>query len=223
MSKIRAVVFDLDDTLYPELSYNLSGFAAVSDWVETHLGISGFFEVIKTCWMDKNDGKVFNRALKSLGLSDDEQLVKKLVDVYRLHTPRIHLYDDACWILNELKGKILLGIITDGYVRTQQLKIKALDIEKLVDAIVLSDALGRDNWKPSKLPYLEMCARLKLDGESCMYVGDNPYKDFLAAKDLGWTTVRIDRGTGLYSGVRLSSEFEGQFLISNLSELLGFL
>ena len=39
MSKLEAVVFDLDDTLYPERSYVLSGFSAVADWAERTLAI----------------------------------------------------------------------------------------------------------------------------------------------------------------------------------------
>ena len=40
MSRLEAVVFDLDDTLYPEADYVLSGFQAVADWAEVHLGIA---------------------------------------------------------------------------------------------------------------------------------------------------------------------------------------
>ena len=35
------LVFDLDDTLYPERQFALSGFAAAGRWAEAELGIAG--------------------------------------------------------------------------------------------------------------------------------------------------------------------------------------
>ena len=37
--KWRAIVFDLDDTLYPERDYVLSGFRAIARWAAEHLRI----------------------------------------------------------------------------------------------------------------------------------------------------------------------------------------
>ena len=35
----QGIVFDLDDTLYPERDYVLSGFKAVASWAEARLGV----------------------------------------------------------------------------------------------------------------------------------------------------------------------------------------
>lgn len=40
---IKVVVFDLDDTLFPEHEFVLSGFRVVSNWVTTQYSITGFF------------------------------------------------------------------------------------------------------------------------------------------------------------------------------------
>ena len=39
LSSYEAIIFDLDDTLYPERAYVLSGFHAVAVWGKTHLGV----------------------------------------------------------------------------------------------------------------------------------------------------------------------------------------
>ena len=41
---IRTVVFDLDDTLFPEREFVLSGFAAVDAWLRNNRAITGFAE-----------------------------------------------------------------------------------------------------------------------------------------------------------------------------------
>ena len=38
MRKAEAIVFDLDDTLYPEREYVFSAYRAVAKWIERHLG-----------------------------------------------------------------------------------------------------------------------------------------------------------------------------------------
>jgi putative hydrolase of the HAD superfamily len=38
------LVFDLDDTLYPERQFALSGFAAAGRWAEAELGLGGLAE-----------------------------------------------------------------------------------------------------------------------------------------------------------------------------------
>ena len=40
MSQLKAIVFDLDDTLYPEKDFVLSGFQAIAAWASVNLGIS---------------------------------------------------------------------------------------------------------------------------------------------------------------------------------------
>ena len=40
---MKAVIFDLDDTLFPERTYVLSGFRAVGDWISETYSIRGFF------------------------------------------------------------------------------------------------------------------------------------------------------------------------------------
>lgn len=62
-------------------------------------------------------------------------------------------------------------------------KIKGLDIESLVDRIIVTDDMGMEFWKPDKRSYLDMIEYFNVAKNECIYIGDNPNKDFIGAKE----------------------------------------
>ena len=68
--------------------------------------------------------RTFDAALEQAGLSPVEIPVAELVQIYRSHMPAITLYPDAREILETLQGKKKIGLITDGYLETQQKQIR---------------------------------------------------------------------------------------------------
>lgn len=216
----KCLVFDLDDTLYSEHQYVLSGFKEISSFLLQKQGIDGF---LKEAWQlfQKNErGNIFNKTLDNLGVNYSEKLVKDLVSLYRQHTPDIELYDDAKWALDYFSGKIPLGLITDGYLVSQQQKIEALNISKYFKSLVMTDALGREFWKPHEKPYLLTQLNLNISSHHCVYIGDNVNKDFVTANRLGWKTVHIQRAEGEYFNAKVADEYNAQITLSTLQELL---
>lgn len=190
------LVFDLDDTLFPERDYALSGFQAVSNFLRDRHALTGFDDVARELFLAGDRGTIFDAALARLGFAHDAALIATLVAVYREHEPRIRLYGDAAWALRHFGERGAIGLLTDGYLAVQQRKVRALGIAAAFDAIVYSDAYGREHWKPSAVPYRTMMELTGFAGHDCVYVGDNPHKDFVSANALGWTTVRIRRDGG---------------------------
>ena len=94
-----------------------------------------------------------------------------------------------------------------------------MEIASSFEAIVYSDEYGRENWKPSPLPYLKVMELTGFQGYECVYVGDNPHKDFITAKKLSWLTVQIDRQDGEYSKNRPTPGYEADRTILSLTEL----
>ena len=117
--------------------------------------------------------------------------VADLVDVYRSHVPDLIL--DAAWrsLLVSLRERVRLGVITDGPLASQTAKAEQIGLAALVDSVVFSDAWGRESWKPSPRPFEEMARALGLPHDRLTYVGDNPLKDFVTARRLGWRTIRL--------------------------------
>jgi putative hydrolase of the HAD superfamily len=216
---IRTLVFDLDDTLYPEHQFVLSGFAAVDEWLRNERNLLGFAEAASAVFASGVRGDIFNRALDALGLGNEVSLVPRLVEVYRDHTPRIQLFPDAQWALDYFAPRMRFGLITDGYLQVQQRKVAALGIAERFESIVFSDVFGREGWKPSPLPYERIMTDLGCKPSDCVYVGDNPKKDFVTARRLGWMTIRIRRPGCEHSGVKLDGMHEAESEIGDLQEL----
>jgi putative hydrolase of the HAD superfamily len=214
------LVFDLDDTLFPEREFVYSGLKAVDRHLSTSGLTSGFYPEAASLFDNGVRKNLFDGALQGLGLTVSKQLIDELVGIYRNHTPSLSLYDDASWLLDQCKGKMPLGIITDGFLQTQVNKISALQLNGRVDCIIYSDAFGRSNWKPSATPYLVLMDRLRCSGGECVYVADNPSKDFVTARRLGWRTIQIVRDEGLYSSVSVPPEFQANQQLFSLRDVL---
>jgi putative hydrolase of the HAD superfamily len=216
---IKIIVFDVDDTLFPEREFVRSGFQAVGEWILNKYAVPGFFEVAWKFFAQGNRGKIFNLVLAEIGIEDDPQIIQELIQIYRKHKPQISLYSDARWAIDYFKGHKKLGAITDGYLTTQRNKVEALRIANSFDTIIYSDEYGRENWKPSPVPYLKVMELTGFQGSECVYVGDNPHKDFVTAKKLSWRTVQIDRQNGEYSKTPAAPGYEADRTILSLTEL----
>ena len=219
MKSVQAIVFDLDDTLYPERQFVLSGFRAVAEWINENYAVQDFFAVQEALFMDGKRGKIFDAALKHCGLPTERPLLEAMLQVYRSHMPQLELFIDADLALSFCCSRYKTGLITDGYAATQRNKVRALSLEARLDAFVFSDDHGRENWKPSMIPYQEICRLLHVIGEECVYVGDNPDKDFITANSLGWKTIRITRpGTEHEKKIALP-KYEANYTLRNLGDL----
>lgn len=222
MKKLKAVVFDLDDTLYPEKEFVLSGFRAVAAWAELNLGIDSNLGERQLISYYENGirGDTFNRWLASHNLLSDD-LVKEMIKIYREHIPSISPFPEVKEVLGELKKKFLLGIVSDGYIEVQRKKLNALEIENFFDAVVFSDEWGKKNWKPSSKPFEIVSEELGVPSNQCIYVADNPLKDFFGAKHVGIYTIRIIRQGGEYSNCKPPSiEYSPDLTITSIEELL---
>jgi putative hydrolase of the HAD superfamily len=58
-----------------------------------------------------------------------------------------------------------------------------------------------------------------MEPEECVYVGDNPAKDFFPALQLGWKTVRYRAPDGIYSSHQARPGCEANIEITSLAQL----
>jgi putative hydrolase of the HAD superfamily len=189
MSKWQAIVFDMDDTLYPEHTYVLSGFAAVAAWAEQHLNIpqaQGYNELHRF-FKQGVRGNTFNHWLSAHGIG--EERIPELVQVYRDHEPTLQPFPGIEALLQRLRQSYRLGLVSDGYLGVQQRKFKALGLQHYFDAVVFSDEWGRQAWKPSTVPFEAIRERLGTEAIYSIYIGDNPKKDFFGARQIGMHTI----------------------------------
>lgn len=193
-NEIKAVIFDLDDTLYSEKEYVKSGFRAVTQ-VLTQIK-----DVGQKLWNAfENRRPAIDTVLSNEGIFSVD-LKERCLDVYRNHTPDIKLYDGVSEMLMLLRGKgIATGIITDGRPNGQKQKAMALDLYSKVDEIIITDELGGIQFrKPNDIAFRIMKYKLGIPFSNMIYVGDNLEKDFYAPKMLGMQSVYFNNTEGLY-------------------------
>ncbi len=213
------IVFDLDDTLTRERDFVFSGFHAVGEYLDTHHQIHGFEALSKELFAAGLRGTVFDQTLLRLGHSAPALLVPELVEVYRAHKPSITLFEDASEILHRFKGRFPMAIITDGYLQTQRHKIEALGLHRLVDYVLCTDQLGREHWKPSPVPYQHVMDHFGRSGQQFTYIGDNPQKDFVTARQLGWRTIQIQRPHAEYAHRDVPAGYQADQILTDLRDV----
>lgn len=220
---IKAIIFDLDDTLYDEKQFVDGGFKAVSQHLSSadHIPYSKVYRLLWKTLRENGRGIIFDSVLKDLDLYNKTK-VKKLIRIYRAHLPNLVLYPEVMKVLISLKIKnYKLGLITDGNVYVQRRKVKVLGIEKFFQAMVFSNIYGPGKQKPCRFPYEKVLQRISTAARNSIYIGDNPYKDFITAKKLGMHTIRVGRGQ--YEDIKLSQEHEADFNVRSLSGILNII
>ncbi|MEM9656279.1 MAG: HAD family hydrolase, partial [Actinomycetota bacterium] len=179
------VVLDVDDTLYLEASYVRSGFDAVGRHLVDSLGLDG---VGRTLWSNFElgvRGDAFDRAVVAHGLEPSAALIAELVEVYRTHRPTIELLPDAEDFLHRIKG-MRTAVITDGPGESQRQKVAALGLDRFVDLIIITDELGDGFSKPHHRAFAMVEKTFGAPPDRHIYIGDNPFKDFIAPQERGW-------------------------------------
>lgn len=217
----RAVVFDLDDTLYLERDFVRSGYRAVAEHLRAILDRNEPFE--DWLWRRFLDGQTrnaFNALDNHFHLDLPEASLATLIDLYRYHEPTIQPCPGVTDLLRRLRGEVRLGLISDGPPRMQRNKLHALGLADRFDAVVLTGELGPEAGKPSPLAFRDIQQRFDLPPEACLYIADNPTKDFLAPNRLGWGSVRYLRDGQVYATTPAPAGGEPQATVRTDSELL---
>lgn len=191
----RALLIDMDDTLFDEGDYVRSGFRAVAEAVAAdHPGVAagdlygGMVEELAA----HGRGKVFDVALTRAGLAPTPERIADLVATYRTHRPDIALWPGVIEALKELKADHRLAIVTDGLGIMQRRKVAALGLEPLVDLVVYCWEL--DAPKPHPRPYRVALEALGATPAEALVIGDNPAHDLAAAQALGCGFIRVAAG-----------------------------
>ena len=206
---IKAIVFDLDDTLYPEEEYVKSGFKAIADAFNDDDLYVELYSLFK-----EEKSNVYQRA----GFSEEQ--CRKCIDIYRSHFPNISLDNETEKFLRKIKKRgYKLGIITDGRPEGQKNKIKALGLEKIMDYIIITDELGGVEFrKPNPKAFEVMKEVLEIDFNEMMYIGDNPAKDFCIKSVYPIITVQLIT-EGIYNNNSYNFGIEPDFQVNKLTEI----
>ena len=185
LKNFELVIFDLDDTIFPLYYYDKIIFKTLIRKINRKHRINinkAFNYLIAKKFVEKSKQKLFYEFLKKFNL-EKKISEKSLVSFYQnysfiknFRTPSLKNL-----IIKLKKENIKLMLITEGYMKRQNNKIKSLGIENLFDYKIILDGKNNRKYKPSVVglkKYLKIIRK-----NNSIYLGDSE-KDKKISKKL---------------------------------------
>lgn len=216
MSTAMILIFDLDDTLYQEELYALSGFKAVADYISKTYEVASeeSFRTLVSALKSGEREQAFQKVIEKLNLP--QSAVNKCLSAYRSHIPNIQLDKEAEEVLR-IYSKVNKYVVTDGNKIVQRRKIDALKLDSIFNGCLITHNFGLKAAKPSTFCFDRIRTVELAAWQDLVYVGDDPTKDFVNLKPLGVKTVRVM--TGRHAKMEVASELDAEIRIPSLIHL----
>ena len=191
---IRAIVFDLDNTLTDFMRMKEAAIqAAIDGMIDAGFDRSRdeLRQRIRVIYDERGleFQQVFDELLKrEFGEVDPKILASGIVAYRRARTSGLVLYPHAQMTLLELaKRGIRLGVVSDAPQAQVWLRLCSLSLQHVFDAVVTFDDTGQP--KPSPAPFRKVLERLEVAPHEALMIGDWAERDVAGGKSLGMKTV----------------------------------
>lgn len=198
LSRISAIVFDLDDTLFDATAWKVAALEHAAR--QRGLNASAVERAIEAYLREHGtaDAGLYNAVLLACMQHDSGSNIRALHDAASHYSGRERsweLYPGVLEALQELSRRYRLALIADGPVDSQKHKVQALGLSSLMRTVVYSDEIdGVRSRRPDPRPFREMRDRLELPSSQIMFVADHPVRDFKTPRFLGFLTCRVLSG-----------------------------
>jgi putative hydrolase of the HAD superfamily len=230
-SQIKAVLFDLDDTLFDRtaavkqtLQLMTREFPALFKGIPIDRLAREFFladdaataEYKKGLSLEKTRLLRDSEFLKSLGL--DQSNTPAIDAFYIKYYPTIKIFiAGAKPLIERLARTYRLGLISNGNATDQCQKLDNLGIRNLLSCTMFSEEIGIR--KPDQRIFREAVKNLGRKTHECLYVGDSYENDVIGAKDAGMISCWFNRGQVPPPQTTVTPDFE----ISGLEQIIDIL
>jgi putative hydrolase of the HAD superfamily len=213
--EIKAVIFDMDNTLFDFVEAKLRACKAVVELVgetDEMVLIEYFLGSGKGIETQENIADY----LKDRDLYTDDTYAH-CVEVYKkVKLDTIKAYDGVQETLEELKSQDLkLAVVTDADEDNAMKRLTKTRLKKYFDIFISSDTIGKKKPDPGSL--MLAVEKLKLRPEQIILVGDSLRRDIDPAKKLGMVTVYAAYGDRNFLEWQSTS---ADFIIDDIRELI---
>ncbi len=191
--KIKAVGFDIDGTLYPNLSMYISSAAS---FIGHPLLVFHFGKVRKEIRRTEHSGDFRETQAKLLAYSMKipqqkaaDLIERHLYQKWEYSFKGVKPFKDVRPGLLSLKREgIKLGSLSDFPV---QRKLDFLGLSDLMEFAFSSEETGY--LKPHSAPFINLISKFGVSADEILYVGNNYKYDVLGAKNAGLRTAHLTR------------------------------
>ncbi len=191
MPALRAILFDLDDTLYdysgfwrdrlhravddvaardPQIDRGALAEAAVAEWV----------------WMER-----WPDFLRHHGIADEDLIEATHAAFKHGWFDDMTLPEDAAVVLQVLRSRFKIGLITNGPSHIQRRKIERFSLAERMDLLVVSGEFGIHKPDPAIFEYA--LTQLDVASDEALFVGDLLEHDLRGAAAAGLPFVWFNR------------------------------
>ena len=202
---IKAIGFDMDGTLYDEFDFIIQVYEPIASLFYNSISdINTIKNSMLLKWLEKGSSYpfIFSEIAVETGLESDlhEKKIKEALLIYRNFIPTLFLTERIKFLLEELKGKYELFLVSDGSSTLQWNKIKALNLENYFDKqnIFVSGDHGKRAEKPGLMSLNHLAVFNKsFEKNEVVFIGDRS-NDEGYAKNAGFYFIDINKKNNLY-------------------------
>lgn len=226
MPEIKAIFFDLDDTLVNskeaehDASIEFKKLFKEFDGMEDEYFASLWRKLAneqyeryarKEISFERNRINRIIELFSLVGIEKKDDEAKEIFDKYLyFYEKNWKVYGDVIETLDKLKTQYKLGIITNGNGIQQRKKMELTKIRDFFSEIIISGEVGFS--KPSREIFEIACSKIKENPEDCLMVGDNFKLDIQGSENAGLNPIWVNRKNE-------ENEYENQ--VKELKEILG--
>jgi putative hydrolase of the HAD superfamily len=204
---VRAVLFDLDDTLFDHRHCARSALAGVRR-------LHGCFDRFDDAQLEQAHGRIleelhvevlagrldldsarverFRRLYDHAGVDAGTELAERAAAAYRDHYVRARApVPGAIPLLARVRERAAVVIVTNNLLQEQKAKLRACGLDRYVDVLVVSEEAGVS--KPDARIFTLALTRAGVDASAAVMVGDSWTNDIEGARRLGMRAVWFNR------------------------------
>ncbi len=203
-NNLTDIFFDLDHTLWDFDANSKLAFEKLLKKNNLNLSIEDFCKIYKPInsyyWEEYSKGNKTKKEVKlgrleetfaSLNISTTSSFIEDFAHDY-LHFLKEEklLIEGSLEILEYLKNKYKLHILTNGFIEIQEGKIKNAGIEHFFDQIISSEEIGKQKPHPEVFKYA--VNKANTFAHKSVMIGDNFKSDILGARNAGMHVIHFD-------------------------------
>ena len=181
---LKAIAFDLDNTLYNQDDFELFALKEVAEKISRLYGKSSdeYFYQLQELYFSGVRSRTFDIMMQSvhgrLPVDWEDAMQRVILPTYRASTPNLKLFPEARILLDTLKKKeCRIALITNGNELIQNKKIDLLGIRDYFDKIYISDSYSPPARKPELRMFEDFLEDFSISGLEAAYFGDNEESD----------------------------------------------
>ena len=226
VKQLRALTFDLDDTLWDNRPVLIAAEQTVYDWLCLHYpriklrySLEDMRSLRQQLLQQKPDLRDDVTALRKNSLrivaqstGYDDSLVEPAFAIFLEARHRVTLYSDVEPVLRRLRNAgYCLGTLTNGNA-----DVERLGLGQLFDFSLSAAATGKA--KPHPRMFEEACRRAQVDAAELAHIGDEPGTDLAGAQNAGVNVIWMNR-----QGIAADPAIHYHAEVRNMTELLTLL